>query len=304
MRPVRSRGSRPIEKSVKKSYKKEQQLKKLINTDSILFGFGLKKRHPDEQYQWVHGIKSCSSSYERGWEATTVCGPPLVYPRYGDITGTWAPARSSGTKEFLELRYLNKWYVTSIDVFETYNPGHIVRISAGIDTMNGIVWYPIWQGEAEKTRFGKSRIFSPPVIPFPYKTDSIRLDMDCTQAKSWVEIDSILFRGIDHFEWTPERHKYYPISFKKAIYTLLCINAQKSYWTREAMYIIILHAAEDWPLQETDIVSSLVNARDKALMETLKGLGFTEDEATTALSVTGNNVELAIELLLASKSEY
>jgi len=53
-----------------------------INTDVILSGFGLQKIHPDEQYQWVHGIKSFSSSYERGWEANTLCGPPIVYPRW------------------------------------------------------------------------------------------------------------------------------------------------------------------------------------------------------------------------------
>jgi len=282
---------------------KDTQLQQLIekaasiNTDVILSGFGLSKIHPDEHYQWVHGIKSFSSSYERGWEANTVCGPPLVYPRYGDITGAWAPARSSGTKEFLELRYLHKWYVTSIDVFETYNPGHIVRISAGIETTyNGIIWYPIWQGEIDR-KFPKSRIFSPPITPFPYKTDCIRIDIDCSQAKSWVEIDSVLFRGIDHFEWTPDRHKYYPISFKKAIYTLLCINAQRSYWTREALYVIIIHTANDWPLLETDVPANTI----LLMMETLKGLGFTEDECMAALSVTGNNVELAVELLLASK---
>jgi len=185
--------------------------------------------------------------------------------------------------------------------------GHLVRISVGLDTSMGFVWYPVWQAEVEATRHGKSRIFSPPLTPFPCKTDSIRLDMDCTKAKSWVEIDSVLFRGIDLFEWTPEFHKYYPVSFKKAIKTLLCINTQKSFWTRESVMVIIKYASMDWPLLEIDVPGNTLKKPavtiDMAVVESLTSLGFNQEESIAALTVSGYNLEVALELLLASKTD-
>jgi hypothetical protein len=47
----------------------------------------------------------------------------LVYPRYGDIGGAWAPSSAGGTREYLELEYKIPISLTGIDIFETYNGG-------------------------------------------------------------------------------------------------------------------------------------------------------------------------------------
>jgi len=169
------------------------------------------KNHPDEKWQWVSGILGHSSSYNGGWEAIQLIGPPRNYPSYGDIRGAWAAARSSGTLEWLQLEYKDHLHITGVDIFETYNPGHVCTISA----LNNNNWIPIWSQKVPppgQRPPEQSRIFSPKlggVIPF--RTNAIRLDLDCTTARSWSEIDCVLMRGIEEFSWSPENHGFFSI---------------------------------------------------------------------------------------------
>jgi len=39
------------------------------------------------------------------WNAAQVVGPPKVYPKYGDIVGTWAPGDKNDS-EFIEVSVL------------------------------------------------------------------------------------------------------------------------------------------------------------------------------------------------------
>lgn len=44
------------------------------------------------------------------WSANQVIGEPKVYPRYGDIQGSWAPRNC--TQEYLEVeRYIRKYII-------------------------------------------------------------------------------------------------------------------------------------------------------------------------------------------------
>lgn len=75
--------------------------------------------------QWVSRVRGFSSAYDRGWEATCIIGPPSVYPRHGDIWGAWAPLRSTGTHEWIEIEFSRPVYPTGILIFETFNPGFL-----------------------------------------------------------------------------------------------------------------------------------------------------------------------------------
>jgi len=271
----------------------------------------MKRNHPDESYQWVTGIISYSSSYERGWEAHTVIGPPRNYPAYGDIRGAWAAARSSGTMEYLDLRYDHGWFVTGVDIFETYNPGHVIAVLAKVDNY----WIPLWNGKV--AQFGQrppeiSRIFSPKLLHIPLRTDSIRVELDCTTAKSWAEIDCVLMRGVNYFSWIPENHHLYPVSFREAVFTLLCINVRTGYWTRDSIIEIIKHTAVEWPWTENDakqhrgvlMTKSIEDSLptfvvDPESIEKMEALGFNTEECTQALMACNNDVEQAINLLLS-----
>jgi len=261
---------------------------------------------PDEQWQWVSGVISRSSSYDRGWEATTVRGPPRNYPNYGDLRGAWAAATSSGTKEYLELSYDNEWFVTGVDIFETFNPGHVVKVSV----QTGNFWVQLWSGKVappgQRPPY-QSRIFSPKLTLLPLKTNAIRLDLDCTTAKSWAEIDCVLMRGVDTFSWSTDNHRLYPASFRKAAKTILLISKQKSFWTRDAALVIIKHTAVDWPWLESDVeerhgtectmVEEAGTVADPEKLATLLELGFSADSGAAALVACDNNLDLSIDLL-------
>ena len=100
-------------------------------------------------------------------------GPPKVYPRYGDIQGSWAP-RTIGNREFLEvwqadqdpclytsftevfrllsflsfqLEFSQEIYIKNISIYETFNPGAITNISVWNSQTQAYQF--VYQGEAD-----------------------------------------------------------------------------------------------------------------------------------------------------------
>jgi len=175
--------------------------------------------------QWVEKVIDVASEYSTGvgsWGADNLIGSPKTFPRYGDISTAWAPLSSSGSEEFLHLKFAQPVYVCGVDVFETWNPGCVVKISA----FDGQNWHILWSGGLPQKRLPElPRVFSPtfPCTPFP--SDQIRIDLDCTRSISWTEIDAIRLRGRESYLWTPQTHPRYPVVFKEIVYTfLLCSN--------------------------------------------------------------------------------
>jgi len=198
-----------------------------------------------------------STSYGSGWEAETVVGSPRVFPRYGDHTGAWAPARSRGTFEFLVLEFHTPVYITGVDIFETYNPGHITKIS--IYNEEGNSWVEVFTTEAANIA-ELSRVYSPPLDPpvLTFRSNRIRIDLDCQLSRSWSEIDCVCLRGCQVLDWTPENHKYYPDSFKQAVKALLLVNlrhiSQTNRWLPDdIIYHIIQYSSITWPASDREL---------------------------------------------------
>lgn len=65
------------------------------------------------QYIWVSNNNGCNDAFAViRWSANQVIGEPKVYPRYGDIQGSWA-SRSCTANEFLEVRYMYNTRINS-----------------------------------------------------------------------------------------------------------------------------------------------------------------------------------------------
>jgi hypothetical protein len=175
--------------------------------------------------QWVSNVISVASEYSSGvgsWGADNLIGSPKTFPRYGDISTAWAPLSSSGSEEFLQVKFAVPVHVCGVDVFETWNPGCVVRISA----FDGQNWHILWSGGLPKKRLPElPRVFSPSFPCTTFLSDQIRIDLDCTRSVSWTEIDAIRLRGRESYFWTPKTHCRYPVVFKEMVYTfLLCAN--------------------------------------------------------------------------------
>merc|ERR1712013_93791 len=154
--------------------------------------------------QWVSSVRSFSSQYNDGtWAAHQVIGPPKVYPRYGDINGAWAQS-GPDANEYLELEFSEVVRVCGIEIYETYNAGEIRKISA-LNTKGR--WVELWSGRAE--RIENSRIFKPTLQDPTFGTNVIRLEVDCSRAGTWCEIDAVKLIGVKTkiTEDPPERTK-------------------------------------------------------------------------------------------------
>jgi len=138
--------------------------------------------------QWVSRVTRFSSEYGGGWAADKVVGAPQVYPQYGDITGSWAPSARNGTVEFLELSFAKAVIIEEIHIYETFNPGAIIRVSVWKDSS----WSEIWSGPPRQHYLPKqSRVFKPPLQRLMVPTNQVRLDMDTNASESWSEIDAV-----------------------------------------------------------------------------------------------------------------
>jgi hypothetical protein len=200
--------------------------------------------------QWVSEVKAVTSEYQPGvgcWGAANLIGTPKTFPRYGDINTAWAPLTSSGSEESLHVKFATPVYVCGVDIFETWNPGYIVKVSA----FDGSQWQVLWKGSVEQRLPELPRVFSPPFSCTTYRSDQIRIDLDCTNSVSWTEIDAIRLRGRETYDWTPQTHCRYPLPFRETVYSvLLCVNRlvdqEKITITQDVLFLIFKFLARSY----------------------------------------------------------
>ncbi|XP_052776898.1 F-box/LRR-repeat protein 4-like [Mya arenaria] len=156
------------------------------------------------------------------YTASNLAGRGNVYPNYGDFTqacvfrtyGDWWDRAPSGrqrfartpewftSQDYIELVFQRKVYPIKLEIYETYNPGCVVRILACdksmgscVDTGNQSVhWKTLWSGKASRAP-AKSRVFCPPLAKCPFPTDLIRLELCHKHVIYYTELDYVLLYG-------------------------------------------------------------------------------------------------------------
>ncbi|CAB3261282.1 unnamed protein product [Arctia plantaginis] len=165
--------------------------------------------------QFVHHVEDFSSQYGSeisvSYTAFNLRGPPSNFPDYGDYPqafvmrtyGTWweeAPsaqedympqnANAITSQDFVEVSFEKVVYPLEVSIFETYNPGALVRIWArGPST-----WILLWEGEPEYVG-DTPRIFSPPIRQLNVPTRILRLEFNHKLLPYYTELDAVLLRG-------------------------------------------------------------------------------------------------------------
>ena len=123
-------------------------------------------------------------SSKRNWSPEQATGAPDT-PQAGDRSTAWASQTPDGDREWLKLEYAEPVVATRIDVYETYNPGAVERIT--VVTSRGEV--EVWRGKASVLSEGK-RVFRIDVV----MTEPIRevtLYLDSPAVPGWNEIDAV-----------------------------------------------------------------------------------------------------------------
>ncbi|RZF47617.1 hypothetical protein LSTR_LSTR014401, partial [Laodelphax striatellus] len=149
--------------------------------------------------QFVTDVVDFSSQYGSDisitYTAYNLAGKPSKYPDYGDFPqafvmrtyGNWwqeAPSRREifmpqnlgkiVSQDYIDLRFEQAVFPVTISIYETFNPGSVVRIWAGLEAGK---WELLWEGES-KPYGHTARIFSPPLKLINEATNLIRLEFD------------------------------------------------------------------------------------------------------------------------------
>ncbi|XP_053698120.1 F-box/LRR-repeat protein 4 [Sabethes cyaneus] len=175
--------------------------------------------------QYAQNVVDFSSQYGSdtsiSYTAYNVTGKPSKYPDYGDFPETFAfrtygpwwklapsavneisPARVGKSDlhvdDFIIARFEEPVYPDSITVFETYNPGGIVRIWAYTEADQ---WICLWDlaeasdGSLSPIARNRARQFCPRLKECPNPTRYIRLEFNNNRLEYFTQIDAILLVG-------------------------------------------------------------------------------------------------------------
>jgi len=159
--------------------------------------------------------KSCQAS--SSWNSDQVVGEPNVYPETSDNTLGWKPRRENGGSEFLELELEEAVYISSVDIFEVFNPGAVssIKIASTYKDSNSTCyrddstgqniceeltsWTTLWSQEesvVETLSAGlKARIFGPDICPGKFASRYVRIELNTTWIPGWHVLDSVRVTG-------------------------------------------------------------------------------------------------------------
>lgn len=165
--------------------------------------------------QFVHNVVDFSSQYGSDYSisytAFNITGKPCKYPDYGDFPetyamrtyGDWWDKTPSSTEEimpqnfnsipthdFIVVEFEEFVYPREISIYETYNPGAIVKIWAYTITEK---WVLLWSDLPDA--LPKGRLFKPPILKILQPTKVIRLEFNHSKLNYFTEIDAILLEG-------------------------------------------------------------------------------------------------------------
>ncbi|XP_031627657.1 F-box/LRR-repeat protein 4 [Contarinia nasturtii] len=195
-----------------------------ITTDDI-YGLcnGTAQRSETAISQFASRVLEFSSQYGSdnsiSYTACNITGRPSKYPNYGDFPetfamrsyGRWwdmAPSRISDImpqtvnenmpQDFIVVEFEDFVFPSDISIYETYNPGAIVKLWAF--TINE-KWVCLWEIDERndsgiRTCSNDSNIFSPTIKDIKIPTRIIRIEFNHRKLDYFTEIDGVLLEGI------------------------------------------------------------------------------------------------------------
>ncbi len=141
-------------------------------------------------YWYVWRDLTAVPKVKRQWGPEQVTGPPDTFPMAGDIVTAWASLTEDGDDEWLLLEYAEPVKPTAVLVYETFNPGAVVRVTAF--RLDGEE-VEVWKGK-DPTPVGKANGVSVIPVRVNFKTARIKIDIDSKNVPGWNEIDAVGLR--------------------------------------------------------------------------------------------------------------
>jgi len=140
-------------------------------------------------------------------------------------------------------------FVTGVHIFETNEPGSVVSVSVWNYELEEFV--VVYKELVDRTVTPKvSRILSPEMTLCTFKSDRVRIDLDCVTAASWSEIDCVMLCGADSLKWATSMYTQLPDYFQKMIVTMLLLRHKlslgKEQLPKDILFEIFTHCLRNW----------------------------------------------------------
>lgn len=142
--------------------------------------------------QWAVSASASSQYGDDNWSAQQATGEPDTLIS-GDEVTAWAAYNSDSQQETLVLAYAQPVIPVGLEIYESYNPGAIVRVE--FFDLNTDEWVVAWEGTAETAGLDFAT-FRPALLPVNFATDQVRLTVDEPSVSGWNEIDAVKLIGI------------------------------------------------------------------------------------------------------------
>ncbi len=135
--------------------------------------------------QWATSATASSEYGSTSWAAKAATGAPDV-STCGDNGNAWA-SQGTDTVEWLELGYENAVIPGQVNIYQTYNPGQIVKVEL-LD--NNGKYHEIYSAQAAKSGQCPATL-EIQVQNADYKAVAVKITVDQSVLKSWAEIDAV-----------------------------------------------------------------------------------------------------------------
>jgi hypothetical protein len=139
--------------------------------------------------QWASAVVARSSEFSAvEWGAAQALGAPNLYPVYGDDPRAWASNSPDGQQEFLDLSYATPQPISFVNVYETYAPDALKKVSVKDPSTGSFV--QVWSGAAAPA----APVASIRTITFPetrFAVSEVKLEFDSPAVPDWNEIDAV-----------------------------------------------------------------------------------------------------------------
>ncbi|CAH1967495.1 unnamed protein product [Acanthoscelides obtectus] len=167
--------------------------------------------------QYVHVILDYTSRYNNSnssyYSPFNLIGKYEIYPFYGDYPetyflrsyGTWWKKSDScqsnyrpqdfdplGAEDYVTVEFESAVVPRDICIYETYNPGAVVRIWGKL--ASDTHWVLLWRGHPQQYP-SKSRKFHPKIRPVNQLVNVIRLEFNQSHLQYHYSVDAILLGG-------------------------------------------------------------------------------------------------------------
>jgi hypothetical protein len=122
------------------------------------------------------------------WGARNIIGKPKVYPEYKCSGEGWGQ-NIYDNNQYIVIKFDDPVYLIQLNIYETYNAGAIIRIKIKNSETNE--WNTVWEAPVDAPVIYFARIFTPLLEQIVFKTQEVRLELDCSKAYGTSEIDAV-----------------------------------------------------------------------------------------------------------------